>query len=143
MTEIIISKEQFDNFIKSVERVLYDVIVNDKSSFNYMLGGCFNGFSGRQEVAIMGTLEYQLKNLIDYENRDTATCMAYIIWTALDSAVVGLQSLHTQNNYTPEEVYEFCKDTLHWLLGIDNSPCMFETLFDIVYVENDEDPTHL
>jgi hypothetical protein len=144
MTEINITEEQFDNFIKAVEDVMHNVIVKDTFEFNHMLGmGGFNGFAPRQEMAITGILEDELTNLVDEENKDRAKELAYKISMALEAAVAGLQTLHKKYKFKADEVYDFCKDTFRWLLGINHSPSMFETMFNVVYPsdsENDEDP---
>jgi hypothetical protein len=144
MTEINITEEQFDNFIKAVEDVMHHVIVEDTFEFNHMLGmGGFNGFAPRQEMAITGILEVELTNLVDEENKERAKELAYKISMALEAAVAGLQTLHKKYKFKADEVYEFCKDTFRWLLGIVHSPSMFETMFNVVYPsdsENEEDP---
>lgn len=144
MTEINITEEQFDNFIKRVEDIMHEVIVVNTFEFNHMLGmGGFNGFAPDQEMAITETLEDQLTKLVDEENKDRAKEMAYKISMALESAVVGLQALHKKHKFTADEVYEFCKDTFRWLLGISHTPSLFETVFNVIYAsdsEDDEDP---
>jgi hypothetical protein len=144
MTEINITEAQYDNFIKVVEGVMHEVIVEDTFEFNHMLGmNGFNGFAPRQEIAIMGILEDELTSLVDEENKERAKELAYKLSMALESAVAGLQTLHKKYKFKADEVYEFCKDSFRWLLGINHSPSMFETMFNVVYPsdsENEEDP---
>ncbi len=142
MTEIKITEEQFDNFIKVIEEVLYDVIVKNTFEFNHMLDG-FTSFAPRQEMAIMDSMVDELKKLVDDENKSKAEELGYKMWMALDSAVAGLYSSNKKYNYTANEVFEFCKGTLHWLMGIGHSPSMFDSLFEVIYPESedDEDPS--
>ena len=142
MTEIKITEEQFDNFIKAVEEVLHDVIVKDTFEFTAMLDW-FTSFASRQNMAIMDCIVDELKKMVDDDNKSKAEELGYKMWMALDSAVAGLYSSNKKYNYTANEVFEFCKGTLHWLMGIEHSPSMFESLFEVMYPdsEDEEDPS--
>ena len=142
MTEIKITEEQFDNFIKVVEEVLYDVIVKDTFEFTAMLDW-FTRFASRQNMAIMDCIVDELKKMVDDDNKSKAEELGYKMWMALDSAVAGLYSSNKKYNYTANEVFEFCKGTLHWLMGIEHSPSMFGLLFEVMYPdsEDEEDPS--
>ena len=137
MTEIKITEEQFDNFIKVVEDALYNVIVKDTFEFTAMLD-CFTSFASRQGMVIMDTIVDELKKLVDDDNKSKAEELGYKMWMALDSAVAGLYSSNKKYNYTANEVFEFCKGTLHWLMGIRHSPSMFESVFEVMISEDDE-----
>ena len=141
MNKIKITEEQFDNFIKVVEEVLYDVIVKDTFEFNHMLG-CFTGFASRQEIALMDCIVDELKKLVDDDNKSKADELGFKMWMAL-SAVAGVHSSNKKYNYTANEVFEFCKGTLHWLVGIAHCPSMFDSLFEVIYSddEGEDDPS--
>lgn len=137
MNEINITKEQFDNFIKVVEGVMHDVIVKDTFEFTAMMNG-FTGFAPRQNMAIQDCIKNEIIKLVDDNNKEKATELAYNMSMALESAVAGLGTLYNTNDFTAHEVYKFCKGTFHWLLSIDHYPSMFDNLFNVVYSEHSD-----
>lgn len=138
MSLIDISEEQFNNFIKAVEDIMYNVIVNDTFEFYHMFT-TFTGLTTRQEMAIYNIIENELIKLVEESNKDKVKELSYNMLMALESAAVGLGSLNKRYNYTADEIYNFCKDTFHWLLGIEHSPSMFESLFNVTYPDDNTD----